>query len=171
MKNIKNDKEKEKLKEINPNFIHLDESLTDSNKQSKFLDTDKGKLDFNIQFNKDDIIIENNNNLDKKEIKAPNDINKIMNQNKFDKKIEKSRKVETKEAFNILHNNNHDKNSHVQNIKNKLEISNKPQDINYDSNEKMTRGNKNSGVKKYDISFNELKYDTLDESVCDTIVI
>lgn len=185
MKKNQNDKEKEKLKEvIDSNFVQLDESLTES-KDSKIFETEKGKLDFNIDLNKnDDIIIEDNNEYNKND-KTKNDLksNAIQVENKFDKKPNKNTnnkdqvisfsKINNKENLNNKNNNRNDFSLTDKNIELNVQQENK---VFYNSSEKM-KNIDNQQVKsperaknKLDISFNNMIYDTLDEPVCDTIV-
>ena len=156
MKKNSNDKEQEKLKEVTNNFVQLDESLTE-NKQSKILETDK-KLDFNISLNKDDIIIEDNNDYNKNN-KNEKITSKIQIQNLSDKKKFDDLKKNQNINFNKISNNNNDNE--------KLEVKNP---ANYNSNEKINSQNSNENKNKLDLSFNNLVYDTLDEPVCDTLV-
>jgi len=168
MKKITNDKEKEKLKEVtSDNFMKLDESLTE-NKESKIFETDKGKLDFKINLNKkgDDIVIEDNNDYNKEKNKIISKSNKVNLQNKFDKKENQNTK-EKKKGFDKINNNiKHEKIIEVKNNQN-----------NYSSNEEINIANQDQNnnsfnkKSKYDLSFNNLVYDTLDEPVLDTLVI
>ncbi len=75
------------------------------------------------------------------------------------KKNINSQKDYTKNFNKISDNNN------VNNANNKL--------VNYSSNENIKTSNSvdvHNMKNKYDLSFNNLVYDTLDESVCDTLV-
>ena len=117
---MKNNKEKETLKEIQPDndFIKLDESSTDNKNSDKVFETDKRiQFDFSL------------------------DSQKEKNDTKEEKHIE------------ILNNKN--------SLNSELEVNKQNyKDLEYKSEEKLNSNSQEVG-----------KLDTLDESVCETLVI
>jgi len=155
----KNSNENEKYQgATSMKFIKLDESFSE-NKESNNFEMGTAKLDLNINFDKDDIAIEDDNDCKKANVKNDTKENKIKIANKSEKKNINSQKDYTKNFNKISDNNN------VNNANNKL--------VNYSSNENIKTSNSvdvHNMKNKYDLSFNNLVYDTLDESVCDTLV-